>query len=108
MNKQSSSYYMNNIQVDLTSKRILNGYFKRKHIHILDILEYAGFDTSKESKIYFGKSPNGIYELTYEYDNKKYTLNLYNDRYVEITEYTYYDNGKERQYNSYCLYKINI
>lgn len=97
----------NKIEIDSKAKRILNGYFKRKKITILEVLQNAGFDTSKPGKIYLDKSPKGNYEIIYEYENKKYTINLYSDRYIEIVNYSYYNDGKDRQYDSYSLYKIN-
>ena len=98
---------INKIEIDSKAKRILNSYFKRKNITIIDILENAGFDTNKPSKIYLEKSIKGNTEIIYEYENKKYTINLYSDRYIEIINYSYYNDGKDRQYDSYLLYKIN-
>lgn len=98
---------INKIEIDSKAKRILNSYFKHKNITIIDILENAGFDTNKPSKIYLEKSIKGNTEIIYEYENKKYTINLYSDRYIEIINYSYYNDGKDRQYDSYLLYKIN-
>lgn len=97
----------NIIQIDKKAKRILNHYFKHKNITIIDILKNTGFDTSKPSKIYLEKSIKGNTEIIYEYGNEKYTINLYTDKYIEIIKYSYYNNGKDRQYDSYLLYKIN-
>lgn len=97
----------NIIQIDKKAKRILNSYFKHKNITIIDILKNTGFDTNKPSKIYLEKSIKGNTEIIYEYENEKYTINLYTDKYIEIIKYSYYNNGKDRQYDSYLLYRIN-
>lgn len=97
----------NKIEMDFKTKILLNIYLKHKNITIIDILKNAGFDTNIPSKLYIGKSPSGNNEFVYEYNNKKYNIYLSIDGYIEIIEYYYYNNGKNRQYDNYSLYKIN-
>lgn len=95
------------IEIDSKTKILLNIYLKHKNITIIDILKNAGFDTNIPSKFYIDKSPNGNNEFVYEYKSKKYNVYLYIDGDIEIIEYSYYNDGKSRQYDSYTLYKIN-
>lgn len=97
----------NKIEMDFKTKILLNIYLKYKNITIIDILRNSGFDTNIPNKLYIGKSPKGNNELIYEYKKKKYNICLYLDGYIEIIKYSYYNNEKDRQYDSYSLYKIN-